>query len=74
MNRFRESIKTSSFAKSFILIVVCLGVNLLLSFVARLVNFEYVPLYLDNIGTVFAAMLGGTLPGVIVGFATNAIN
>ena len=74
MKSFRETIKTSSYAKFFILIVVCLGVNLLLSFVARIVNYEYVPLYLDNVGTVFAAMLGGTLPAVIVGFATNAIN
>lgn len=74
MKRFREFIKTSNYAKSFALIALCLGVNLLLSFIARAVNYEYAPLYLDNIGTIFAAMLGGTLPGVIVGFATNAIN
>ncbi|MBR1476960.1 MAG: HD domain-containing protein [Lachnospiraceae bacterium] len=31
------------------------------------------PLYLDTVGTVLAAVLGGYLPGVIVGFATNII-
>ena len=31
------------------------------------------PLYLDTVGTVLVAVLGGYLPGVIVGFATNII-
>ena len=31
------------------------------------------PLYLDTVGTVLSAMLGGYLPGVTVGFATNII-
>ena len=33
-----------------------------------------VPLFLDNIGTLSAAILGGYLPGVIVGYLTNIIN
>ena len=31
------------------------------------------PLYLDTIGTVVAAVLGGYLPGVLVGFFTNVL-
>ena len=33
-----------------------------------------IPLYLDNIGTVLAAVLGGTIPGIAVGFFTNIVN
>ena len=33
-----------------------------------------IPLYLDCTGTIMTAMLGGNLPAVIVGFASNAIN
>ena len=32
------------------------------------------PLYLDCLGTILTAMLGGNLPAVIVGFGANAIN
>lgn len=31
------------------------------------------PLYLDTVGTVLVAILGGYLPGVMVGFITNVI-
>ena len=31
------------------------------------------PLYLDSIGTMFIAALGGTFPGMLVGFITNMI-
>ncbi len=33
-----------------------------------------VPLYLDNIGTLLAAVLGGYLPGILVGYLNNIIN
>ena len=32
------------------------------------------PIFLDSAGTILAAMLGGTLPAVFVGFCTNALN
>ena len=32
------------------------------------------PLYLDNIGTLLAAVLGGYLPGIAVGYLNNIIN
>lgn len=32
------------------------------------------PLYLDNVGTLLAAILGGYLPGIFVGYLNNIIN
>lgn len=32
------------------------------------------PLYLDNVGTLLAAVLGGYLPGILVGYLNNIIN
>ncbi|MCR5120276.1 MAG: HD domain-containing protein [Lachnospiraceae bacterium] len=32
------------------------------------------PLYLDNVGTLSAAVLGGYLPGIVVGYLNNIIN
>src|SRR5574344_1062629 len=32
------------------------------------------PLYLDNVGSILVAALGGALPGMFVGFLTNLIN
>ena len=56
-----------------ITIVFCLlgiGLNMLLS--SAITVFD-LPLYLDTVGTVAIAIMGGYLPGVIVGFATNII-
>ncbi len=44
--------------------------NLLLSSVAAALK---LPLYLDTVGTVAVAIMGGYLPGVLVGFATNIV-
>jgi HD-GYP domain-containing protein (c-di-GMP phosphodiesterase class II) len=32
------------------------------------------PLYLDNVGTLLAAVLGGYVPGIVVGYLNNIIN
>ena len=53
------------------LICVAILINLILS---KLVLFFEIPIYADCIGTIIAAMLGGTLPAVLVGFCSNAIN
>ena len=63
-----------TFLYGFILIILCLGLNVLLSFIARKLNYQYFPLYFDCVGTVIATLLGGVLPGVIVGIATNMLN
>ncbi len=42
--------------------------------VNRLVKYFGLPLYVDNIGTLLGAVLGGYLPGIFVGYITNIIN
>ncbi len=42
--------------------------------VNRLVKHFGLPLYVDNIGTLLGAVLGGYLPGIFVGYITNLIN
>ncbi|MBO4904717.1 MAG: HD domain-containing protein, partial [Lachnospiraceae bacterium] len=40
----------------------------------RMASHFNLPLYLDNIGTLLAAVLGGYLPGIAVGYLNNIIN
>ena len=40
----------------------------------RLCGVLHLPLFLDNVGTLLAAALGGYLPGIIVGYSSNIIN
>ena len=51
-----------------LLCVASILINLLVS---RLASRLGLSLYLDSIGTIFAAAVGGILPGVITGFLTN---
>ena len=53
------------------LIVTALLANIIPAKIALALE---IPVYMDNIGTILAAMLGGTLPAVIVGFCSNVIN
>ncbi len=49
--------------------------GLLINFIGvRLAVHFSLPVYLDSIGTILAAALGGVIPGIITGFATNLIN
>ena len=48
-----------------------LGINFLL---VQFVRFFGLPLYLDNIGCVLVAILGGPLPGTFVGLCSNLLN
>jgi HD-GYP domain-containing protein (c-di-GMP phosphodiesterase class II) len=52
------------------LCIAGLALNLLLNSVVSALN---LPLYLDTVGTITVAVLGGYLPGVLVGFFTNII-
>ena len=56
-----------------VLALVIFGVVLNL-FGAHLVSSLGLPLYLDAVGTVFAAVLGGYLPGILAGYIANLIN
>ena len=54
-------------------ILICLAgvaVNLILGDIATQLK---LPLYLDTIGTIVVAAMGGYLPGVVVGFLTNLV-
>lgn len=53
------------------LIIFCIGVNFLGSLISQKLG---LPLFLDTIGTILAAALGGYLPGIAVGVLTNMIN
>lgn len=54
----------------FLLCVACVLVNFLISWLASRLG---LPIYLDSIGTIFAAAVGGFLPGVVTGFLTNLL-
>ncbi|MBR4201863.1 MAG: HD domain-containing protein [Oscillospiraceae bacterium] len=53
-----------------VLCLVGITINLLLSFLSEKLG---LPLYLDTVGTIAVSFMGGPLPGVIVGFATNLL-
>ena len=57
--------------KSLRIIAVGILINLVGVYLAK--RFGW-PLFLDSIGTILAAALGGLLPGILVGFASNAVN
>lgn len=48
-----------------------IAINFILPRTATLLG---LPLYLDNVGTLLAAVLGGYLPGIFVGYLNNIIN
>ena len=55
---------------AFCLCAAGIVLNIVLSYLVTVLG---LPLYLDTVGTVVIAILGGYLPGVIVGFTTNII-
>ena len=56
---------------TILLAVLGLALNLALS---KLALHFALPLYLDSVGTILAAVLGGYFPGIVAGFFANAIN
>ena len=49
--------------------------TIVLNFVLpRTMSYFNIPLYLDGVGTLLAAVLGGYLPGILVGYLNNIIN
>ena len=54
----------------FLLIIFGVSINRSISMLATELG---LPLYLDSIGTMFVAALGGITPGMVVGFSTNMI-
>lgn len=68
------SVKTKGRSRLLAALLLC-TCGILANFVfSRLVNILRLPLYLDNIGTMLTAALGGYIPGIVVGFLTNILN
>ena len=58
---------------SFKLAMIC-AAGIILNLIGnKLVDILDLPFYLDTVGTVFIAALGGYIPGIAVGFATNIL-
>lgn len=57
--------------KIIVFLAATIAINIVLN---RLVKSFGSSLYLDSVGTMLAAILGGNFPGVIVGYLTNIIN
>ncbi len=65
---------TNEISGRYRIIVLCLA-GILINYILSLaVNLLGLPLYIDNVGTMLCAVLGGWLPGVVVGLANNVIN
>ncbi len=74
MNKNQTTTQTESKQnRNLITVLLCIAgiaVNLLCS---RGCSALHLPLYLDTVGTVAVALMGGYLPGVLVGFTTNIV-
>ena len=53
-------------------IIIFFGVALNIGF-SNIVSALGLPLYMDSVGTIFTAVVGGIAPGMFVGFLTNLI-
>ena len=66
---------SSDHIRKFLKLVLFYLLFVLLNIVVnRLVGYFGLPLFIDNIGTLLAAILGGYLPGIMVGYVTNIVN
>ncbi len=68
--RIGKNIRITDTVRRRLAIIICVAVNFLLAFFAYRSN---VPLYLDTAGTIAAAMLGGVVPAMVTGVATNIL-
>ncbi|MBR4642291.1 MAG: diguanylate cyclase [Selenomonadaceae bacterium] len=61
-----------NFEKAFLKLMATCAAGMLLNVIGIIIakNF-HLPIYLDTIGTIFIAVLGGYVPGIAVGFFTN---
>lgn len=70
MNK-EKNILNRLMSNGMLLIIAGISINIAGAQFAKLLN---IPLFLDCIGTILAAVLGGYLPGIVVGFSSNMIN
>ncbi len=76
MNKDRQGkpVETKSRGYRMFQIVFFAGAVAINFILPRTASYFKLPLYLDNIGTLLAAVLGGYLPGIAVGYLNNIIN
>ena len=61
--------------RTYLLLFLTIVAGVLLNFLgARLNGLLSLPFYIDNIGTILVAMLGGYLPSIAVGFFSNLLS
>ncbi len=70
MNRLRAKKQTGMVASLICVIAACIALNLLGKSINDMIG---LPLYIDNIGTLLSALIGGYVPCITVGFLTNII-
>ncbi len=71
MTKLNKSRVGKKWLSLFCIIVICILLNILGT---RINAFFGLPLYIDNIGTILAALVGGYIPCVTVGFLSNVIS
>ncbi|MBE5872311.1 MAG: HD domain-containing protein [Lachnospiraceae bacterium] len=69
-----EGVSSHNNIKKFKLLLIYLFFVLINIVINRCVKSMGSAMYMDNIGTLLAAVLGGYLPGIFVGYMTNIIN
>ena len=74
MDRSSRSIDFKSRKYLIFQIAFFVGTVLINFILPRTASALGLPLYLDNVGTLLAAILGGYLPGIVVGYLNNIIN
>lgn len=70
MPKLKRNNNKNTWLSLIVLILACLVLN---NLGTRLNHIVGMPLYLDNIGTILAALLGGYIPCITVGFLSNII-
>ena len=68
MNKILKSITAEFSTKTIVLIPICAGINLVGGSIAGALK---LPVFLDLIGTILGAALGGPWVAAVIGFVTN---
>lgn len=70
-----ESPKTPRGAKKAIMILLFCIIGIAVNFIgSQLASALNLPLFLDSLGTLVGAILGGSIPGIVIGYSTNIVN
>lgn len=70
-NEFEEREIKHYALRMVIFLTICVLTNIVLN---RIVRYMGLPLFIDNVGNIIAAAVGGYLPGIVVGYISNVIN